>query len=188
MKDFDENLYKGMQKQIKGAMIPIRDKARSYAPANSEVLTNWFTPSSMANSVLYKPKYRAFPKYDQSETRKNIVYRAGKNKRNKGTNFNVTNYVANVKSPGGAIYETAGRKSGPGGNPNTASLNPNASLQFISSFGPLYGKSRDMQGRLIYRAWAEDQGRVTHGVLLAINTAVKTFNATNTVDKYSLAA
>jgi hypothetical protein len=45
-----------------------------------------------------------------------------------------------------------------------------------------------MQGRLIYRAWAEDQGRVTHAVNLAINTAVNTFNATNTDDKYSLAA
>lgn len=186
MKNFDENLYKGMQKQIKGVMIPIRDKARGYAPANSTLLSNWTKALAFGPQTT---KFRPFPKYDESETKKGIVYSPGQNKRNKGTAFNVSYYVAN-RSPGGAIYETSGRKSGASGNRNTESLNPNAGQQFMAQFGSdsLVGKSQDMQGRLIYRAWAEDQGRVTHAVNLAINTAVNTFNATNTDDKYSLAA
>jgi hypothetical protein len=186
MKNFDEDLYKGMQKQIKGAMIPIRDKARSYAPANSTLLSNWTNPLAFGPQST---KYRPFPKYDQTVTKKGIVYKQGLNKRNKGTAFSVTNYVAN-RSAGGAIYETAGRKSGASGNKNTESLNPNAGQQFMAQFesSSLLGKSQDMQGRLIYRAWAEDQGRVTNSVLLAINVAVNTFNATNTASKYTLAA
>ena len=185
MKDFDDNLYKGMNKQIKGAMIPIRDKARAYAPANSEMFSGWTKKPSSTETI----KYRAFPAYDQAETRLNIIYRPGKNKRNKGTSFNVSYYVANTKSPGGAIYETAGRLSGRAGNVGD-SLNPKASQQFIAKLDvdKLFGKSRNMQGRLIYRAWAEDNGRAYHAVNLAISTAVKTFNATNTTDKYSLAA
>jgi hypothetical protein len=186
MRKFDDDLYKGMQKQIKAAMIPIRDKARAYAPANSQLLSGWTNP------LVFGPqstKYRPFPKYDQTETKKGIVYKQGLNKRNKGTAFNVSNYVAN-RSAGGAIYETSGRKSGANGNRFTESLNPNAGPQFMSQFAgdSLVGKSQDMQGRLIYRAWAENQGRIAQSVNLAIEVAVKTFNATNTVDKYSLAA
>jgi len=35
MKNFDEDLYKNMQSHIKGVMIPVRDKARGFVPANS---------------------------------------------------------------------------------------------------------------------------------------------------------
>jgi hypothetical protein len=200
MRKFDEDLYKGMQKQIKDVMIPIRDKARAYAPSNSEMLSGW-TKAGTSSATI---NYRAFPKYDQSETRKGITYRAAANKRNKGTAFNVSYYVAN-RTAGGAIYETSGRKN-PGGQPSQASragkfsdykdttnkvnksLNPNAGRQFISSMGPIFGPNQPMQGRLIYRAWAEDQGRVSHAVNLAIDTAVNIFNATNTTDSFNLAA
>ena len=212
MRKFDDDLYKGMQKQIKGAMIPIRDKARAYAPSNSAMLSGW------TNKLAFGPqttKYTPFPKYDQAETVKGIVYKPGQNKRNKGTAFNVSYYVAN-RSAGGAIYETAGRKSGLGGRPTTHqarlkgggkftqsgtkvdnnSLNPNAGRQLMAPMGPLVGSTSELSfstktastGRLIFRAWNEDQGRVSHAVNLAIDVAVKTFNATNTSDKYTLAA
>lgn len=200
MRKFDDDLYKGMQKQIKNAMLPIRDKARAYAPANNELLSGWTNRAGSSETI----NYRAFPKYDQAETKRGIVYRQGNNKRNIGTSFNVSNYVAN-RSAGGAIFETSGRKN-PGGQPSQASkagkftnykdtsnkvnksLNPNAGKQFIASMGPLSGTKQPLQGRLIYRAWAEDQGRITRSVNLAIEIAVKTFNATNTIDKFSLAA
>jgi stress-induced morphogen len=184
MQVFDEDLYKGMDKQIKGVMIPIRDKARNYAPANNQLLRNWTSPDASEDTV----NYRAFPKYDQSETKRGIVYRPGNNKRNKGTAFNVSHYVAN-RSAGGAIYETSGRKT-PGGNRFTESLNPNAGQQFMAQFASdsLVGKNRPLQGRLIYRAWSEDQGRAAHAINLAIGTAVKIFNATNTPGSFGLAA
>ena len=222
MSYFDENLYKQMNKQIKSVMIPIRDKARGYAPRNSEMLSNWtkklaFGPQST--------KYRPFPKYDQTETQKGIVYRPGKNTKGYSAGQSFTRrwqlayFVAN-NSAGGAIYETAGRISGldgrdtshivasrhrfnkrytvsSGTKEDNNSLNPNAGRQLMAPMGPLVGsKSPELfagastrnVGRLIYRAWAEDQGRAKHSVNLAINTAVATFNATNTSDKYTLAS
>jgi hypothetical protein len=53
--------------------------------------------------------------------------------------------------------------------------------------GPLYGDKRQQRGRMIFRAWAEDQGQAAAAVNLAINTAVTKFNATNTADSYGLA-
>jgi len=41
MKILDPNLNKEMQTEIKNAMIPIRDQAKSYMPANNEVLSGW---------------------------------------------------------------------------------------------------------------------------------------------------
>ena len=223
MKKFDEDLYKQMNKQIKAVMIPIRDKARSYAPGNSQMLSGWTKAGSSSETI----NYRAFPKYDQSETKKGIVYRPGKNSKGFGggqaftRRWQVAYFVAN-NSAGGAIYETAGRRSGLGGRDpshvvasrhklakdkkyktssgtrvDNNSLNPNAGLQLMAPMGPLVGaRSAELfkgasarnVGRLIFRAWAEDQGRAAHGVNLAINIAVGMFNATNTADKYSLAA
>jgi hypothetical protein len=223
MKKFDEDLYKEMNKQIKAAMIPIRDKARGFAPGNSEMLSGW----TKANSSTPAKYHKFFPKYDQKEVKDGIVYRAGKNSKgfDGGQKFTrrwqVSYFVAN-NSAGGAIYETAGRRSGLGGRGTSHvvasrhklakdkkyttssgtrvdnnSLNPNAGKQLMEPMGPLVGArspelfagaSSANVGRLIFRAWAEDQGRAAHGVNLAINTAVNIFNATNTADKYSLAA
>jgi hypothetical protein len=223
MREFDNDLYKGMNKQIKAAMLPIRDKARGFAPANSSMLSGWTKAASSTETI----NYRAFPKYDQAETQKGITYNQGANKRN-AAGFSMTHYVAN-RSAGGAIYETAGRKSGPDGQPaggrtlgyagkrfgagpiipvwasgkdiNT-SLNPEAGRQFIAranANGELVNArprqqgqrgrvSRMSTGRLIYRAFAEDQGRATRAINLAIENAVKTFNTTNTQAKYALGA
>jgi hypothetical protein len=209
MRQFDPDLASQMNKQIKGAMIPIRDKARGYAPANSEMLSNW-TKAGGSDATI---KYRAFPKYDQSETQKGIIYKQSANKRNRN-GFQAVYFIAN-NSAGGAIYETAGRKSGLGGRPTTHqarlkgggsftqsgtrrdnnSLNPNAGKQLMAPMGPLvgnYDQSRSSRtantGRLIFRAWSEDQGRVTHAVQLAINVAVARFNATDYRSGYGLAA
>jgi hypothetical protein len=198
MRKFDPDLAKQMNKQIKGAMIPIRDKARSYAPLNSQMLSGWTKASSSDETI----KYRAFPKYDQNETRDGIIYRQSANKPNRN-GFQAAYFIAN-NSAGGAIFETSGRKN-PNGLPSQASragkysnykdtsnrvnksLNENAGRQFIASMGSLYGSPQLAQGRLIFRAWSEDQGRVTHSVNLAINTAVAKFNATNTQSAYGLA-
>lgn len=179
MRKFDPDLAKEMNKQIKGAMLPIRDKARSFAPGNGSMLSGWKGGSASAATA----KYRAFPNYDQSEVQRGIVYRQGSNNKGEvaGAKFSrrwrVAYFVAN-NSPGGAIYETSGRKSGPGGNKNTKSLNPNAGQQFMDRLNsnPLIGNSTPEKGRLVYRAWAEDQGRAAQAVNLAINVAVARFS------------
>jgi hypothetical protein len=192
MRAFDPDLAQQMNKQIRNAMIPIRDKARGYAPDNSKMLTNW------TNADAFGPqsrKYRAFPKYDQSETQKGIVYRPSANNKSEIAGVRFTRafqlaYFVSNNSAGGSIYETSGRKSGPDGNKYTKSLNPNAGKQFMEPLNPypLVGRTQRTEGRLIYRAWAEDNGRAFHAVNLAINASVKTFNATNTPSTYGLAA
>jgi hypothetical protein len=145
-------------------------------------------------------KYRAFPKYDQSEVVKGIIYRQGAN--NSGEvagakfrrRFQVTHYIANT-SAGGAIYETSGRLA-VAARPSR-SLNPNARAQFLEPLGPIYGTqgtrdprfgNTDHRGRLIYRAWDEDNGRAARAVNLAIDTAVNQFNARKAVGRYKAAA
>lgn len=220
MRKFDPDLAKAMNKQIKSAMLPIRDKARSYAPGNSDVLSGWVKAGSSDATV----KYRPFPKYDQSEVQGGIVYRQGANNKGEvaGSKFTrrwqVAYFIAN-NSPGGAIYETAGRvhpqgrsqthivasrhkvnkryKEVGGTRRDMNSLNPNAGRQFVGSLGQIYGKrgtidprfgNTDQRGRLIFRAWEENQGRAAHSVNLAINIAVAQFNASHTQSAYGLGA
>ena len=197
MRKFDANLAKQMNMQIKTAMMPILEKAQAYAPANSQMLSGWTKADAFGPQSR---KYRAFPKYDQSEVVKGIIYRQGAN--NSGEvagakfkrRFQVTHYIANT-SAGGAIYETSGRLAA--ARKASRSLNPNARAQFLEPLGPLYGTrgtsdprfgNTDQRGRLIYRAWDEDNGRAAQAVNLALNTAVAQFNANSAMGKYKAAA
>ena len=66
------------------------------------------------------------------------------------------------KSAAGAIYETAGRKSGVQGR-----FTPNLG-------GQLSGQTQKMRGRAIYRAYEQDQGKAKAAVIKAIfNSADK---------------
>ena len=196
MRKFDPDLAKQMNKQIKNAMMPIRDKAQAYAPANSQMLSGWAgTFASEATA-----RYRAFPNYDQAEVTAGIIYRQGAN--NSGQvagakfrrRFQVTHYIANT-SAGGAIYETSGRLSS--ASKASRSLNSNARAQFLEPLGALYGTrgtsdprfgNTDQRGRLIYRAWDEDNGRAAQAVNLALNSAVERFNANSAMGKYGVVA
>ena len=197
MRKFDSDLAKQMNKQIKTAMMPIIEKAQGYAPANSQMLSGWTKADAFGPQSR---KYRAFPKYDQSEVVKGIIYRQGAN--NSGEvacakfrrRFQVTHYIANT-SAGGAIYETSGRLA-EAARPSR-SLNPNARAQFLEPLGPIYGTqgtrdprfgNTDHRGRLIYRAWDQDNGRAARAVNLAIDTAVNQFNARKAVGRYKAAA
>ena len=196
MRKFDPDLAKQMNANIKRAMMPIRDKAKAYAPGNDQMLSGWV--GTFASEVT--ANYRAFPKYDQAEVTQGIIYRQGAN--NFGEvmgakfrrRFQVTHYVANP-SAGGAIYETSGRLNA--SRKASRSLNPNARAQFLEPLGPLYGTrgmadprfgSTDQRGRLIFRAWDEDNGKASQAVNLALNAAVNQFNASMAAGRYKVAA
>ena len=174
MRAVDDDLFKEMSTGIKAVMLPIRDKARDYLPYQDEVLSGWGT----ATASVATANYRAFPAYNYQTAKSGIKYKAGSNKRNRN-GFSVTNYVSNESAPG-AIYETAGRKN-PNGSSGGASLNPDASVQFIQALPEMMnnyratGRKRD--GRLIYRAWAEDSGKVYKKVVDAVEKTAKKFNA-----------
>jgi len=178
LREVDPTLNITMRKYIKAQMIPVRNDARGYLPSNSEVLSGW----TKLAGIIGPMKYRAFPQYDESVAKKGIVYREGKNQRNRA-GFSSIFYVANTTAPG-AIYETAGRKN-PFGDPKSKSLNPTAGRQFIGAAGGQLnmkgaGKSK---GRAIYRAWAEDNGRIVPAVLKAINYTATKFNKETEIKK-----
>jgi len=69
------------------------------------------------------------------------------------------------KSAAGAIYETAGRKSGITGN-----FTPRLG-------GQLVGKGQKMTGRAIFRAFEDDRGKAQDGVVKAIFKAKAKFDS-----------
>ena len=205
LRKFAPDLGKETQKEMGAALAPITAKARGYLPADSEMLSGWTSASASTETT----KYRHFPKYSQTEAKRGIKYSTTPSRPNR-SGFVALARIMN-KSAGGAIYETAGRKSGPDGqihqartrgiftdyidtsNKVSKSLNPNAGKQFIAranSLGRLVNArpsgivgraTRKMTGRVIFRAFAEDQGKATGAVLKAIEKSANNLNKRATV-------
>lgn len=173
------DLAKELTKELGTVLKPIVNEARSFVPLQSP-MSGW--------SEIDKPRGK-FPKYNALEIRKGIVYKTTPSKPNKAGFVN--NIRIQNKSMIGAIYETAGRKNGQGQDwvgPRAGgaskgvsrSNNPYAGNQFISNLGNLYGSSKRgdhrMMGRLIFRAWANTQGRANASVFKAIENTTTKFN------------
>jgi hypothetical protein len=170
--------------------------ARGFVPSDSQVLSNWSKPIS-SESLTYRP----FPRFSSFEAKRGIGYKTTPSKPNR-SGFVALARLINA-SASGAIYETAGRKN-PQGQPVfqrtrftpanyredrrgfNKSLNPDAGRQFIENLNStgklanarpvgLKGRpSRKQTGRLIFRAWSEDNGKANEAIVRAIeNSAVK---------------
>ena len=178
LNQYAPDLAKELTKELGNILKPIVNEARSYVPIASP-MSGWTKRETS--------KGARFPKYDALEIRKGIIYKTTPSKPN-AAGFVNTVRIQN-KSMIGAIYETAGRKNGQGqdwvgakaGGASkgvSRSVNPYAGNQFISNLGQLYGSNRRgdhrMMGRLIFRAWANTQGRANASVFKAIeNTTTK---------------
>jgi len=174
------------QKEISGLLRSVTNKARGFVPSEAP-LSGWGNKVGIwANRA-----------YDSGEIRRGITYSTTPSRPNK-KGFRSMAAIYN-KSAAGAIYETAGRKN-PMGQPSQASTrgkfssyvdtsnkvnksaNPNAGKQFINSMGEMYKStrqegqrgrlSRKMNGRLIFRAWGEDQGKTNALVIKAIEKSL----------------
>ena len=170
MRDVDKDLNKEMSKNVKQAMLIVRDRARGYLPQQNEVLSGWGKGTGSLDTI--KDPKRLFPPYDYALARNGVAYSAGQNKRN-NSGYRAAFYVYN-NSRSGAIFETAGRLNKPRGN---RSLNPNAPAEFNSAAEMLssmkgQGKQR---GRVIYRAWDETKNKVIPAVVQAIDTVAIKF-------------
>jgi hypothetical protein len=191
LRKYSPDLEKQLKKEMVVALKPIVIKARGYIK-NTSPLSGWSARSFSEGS---------FPFYDAGIMRRGITYTTSQTKPNrKGWAYSAAIYN---KSASGAIYETAGRKN-PNGQeaaPNrmgetrkrfNRSNNPRAGQSFIAGLeaaSPLTQGStkytrpgegrrgRYMKGRAIYRAWAEDQGRVTGAVMKAIERASMNYRA-----------
>lgn len=178
---FAPDLEKNLNKQVRASLQPIVKEARSYVVTPG--LRNWIfhgksTGITKSTSMFRRGK---FPLFNASQVKAGIVLSLKPTKRNnKGF---VTAYSIQNKTAAGAIMETAGRKNplGQPWNPENASHdyshsnNPRAGQRFITGqHGTLKGDGKQ-RGRLIYRAWAENQGRALSKVLQAVDATVLQF-------------
>lgn len=196
---YPRKLDKETQKNLRKVLSRVVNNAKGYLPSDQQMLSGWTGETSSADTI----KYRAFPKYDQGKAIRGIKASTTPTKPNRN-GFSSLVSIVNA-SAGGAIYETAGRKN-PNGAPHqettkgtfssyidtsnkvSKSLNKNAGKQFIdrmNQFGKLVsareeGKvgraTRKLTGRVIFRAWAEDQGRANAAVIKAVEAANKTID------------
>ena len=191
LKEYAPELAKETQKEIAGHLRKVVNRARGFVPSDAP-LSGWGNDAG-------DWAYRAF---DSGTVKKGIGFSTTPTKPNK-RGFRSLATIFN-KSAAGAIYETAGRKNPQGlpaaqrvkkyrggqfitewqgGKEVNKSANPNAGRQFIDSLPPLVDsqqsnspgrRTRKTKGRLIFRAWAEDQGRTTALVIKAIQAANQT--------------
>jgi hypothetical protein len=187
LKKIQPELAKESNKEIRNLLKVIATRARGFVPSEAP-LSGWGKEVGDWSS-------RAF---NSGSIKRGIGYSTAPSKANK-RGFRTLASVYN-NSAAGAIYETAGRKN-PQGQPSQASTkgvyssyidtsrkvnksaNPNAGRQFIEAMGDLVDsqasgkagrRTHKTKGRLIFRAWAEDQGKTKAAVLKAMNKSIET--------------
>jgi hypothetical protein len=160
LRSYAPDLAKETQKEIKVAITPISKAARGYVPDRGEVLSGWL-PRQMSEGT--------FPTFNPSEVKSRIGFKTSPSKAN-SRGFRSLAQVFN-KSRAGSIYERMGKVS----PESRFVLNQDGKFR-----APLKGKGR-MQGRVLYRAYDENNGKAREGVLKAIATAGKKLNQRATV-------
>ena len=175
------DLAKELTVEITKSLKVIQKSARGFVPNNAPGgLYNWqfdasrkiTAQNSMFKTFNAKGRVRFFPLYNATEIKRGIVYRTGYSKPN-SKGFRSLFRVKNM-SAAGAIYETAGRK--------TPGITPQGE-RFVKQ-GPIYGRKRngqDMRGRVLYRAWEQDEGRSTVAIFKAIEQTRLKFEKRATV-------
>jgi len=191
------DLAKELTAEITKSLKVIQKDARGFVPNKAPAgLYNWeFNPNRKltAKNSMFRTfasegeRVRFFPLYNATEIKRGIVYRTGYGKPN-SKGFRSLFRVKN-SSAAGAIYETAGRAH-PSGDPRSKSNNPNAGARFVQQ-GALYGRKSsagDMRGRVIFRAWEQDQGKQLTSIMRAIETTTMKFNKRATVSSSKASA
>lgn len=183
LRRFAPDLEKQLRKDLANAMKPVVAKARGFVPADAPM-------SGWAARAFSEGK---FPTYSASTIKSGITFTTIPGKVNP-YGFSSMAKINN-KSAAGAIYETAGRNGpqpwvGPKGGSSkgvSRSVNPEAGAQFIENL-PALTSSLKGRGRLIFKAWAQDQGKAEGAALTAIDKVTRLFNAKISAGPLSKAA
>jgi hypothetical protein len=155
LRKFAPDLAAETTKEIGNFLKPVVKNARGFIPANSEIPSGWLVGNQ-------KGKW-ARVAFDSAIAKRGIGYKTTPSKVNR-SGFRSLVSILN-KTAAGAIYETAGRKSG-----NTGRFTPR--LQ-----GSPVGPSQKQSGRAMFKAWQQDQGKAKGAVLQAIFNSAAKFNA-----------
>ena len=155
LRQFTPDLAKQLPKEMAIALKPVVKTARGYAPSESQILSGW-KPRSFSEAK--------FPTYNASMVKAGIGYKTTPSKPNR-RGFRSLARLFN-KTAAGAIYETAGRKT------------PDS--RFVKNLNSKYNSDMKgtgkLEGRVLYRAYEEDQGKAQTGVLKAIEKAKTRLN------------
>ena len=180
---FAPDLAKELTKEITTSLKLIQRSARGFVPSQAPAgLFNWDKvavrePKAFNTSGRARP----FPRYDAATIKKGIVYRTGYGKPN-SKGFRSLFRVKN-SSAVGAIYEKAGRLNNDGDQKTKRTPTDARGAVFVQQ-GALYGSRKmgqDMRGRVLYRAWEQDQGKQLVAIFKAIDTARDKLNKRATV-------
>jgi hypothetical protein len=155
LKQFTPDLAQETTKEIGNFLKPVVKNARGFIPSNSEIPSGWLLGNQ-------KGKWSRVA-FDSAIAKRGIGYKTTPSKPNR-RGFRSLVSILN-KTAAGAIYETAGRKSGIEGR-----FTPR--LQ-----GSLVGSSQKQQGRAMFKAWQQNEGKAKGAVLQAIFNAANKFNA-----------
>ena len=177
LKTYAPDLQKQMDTEIRTAMKDVIKDARRRVPESTR-LYNWTDNGQTRQSRTGRAT--AFPAYNQSLIRRGLTYSIGKQRRNRA-GF-VSLFTLFNKSAIGAIVETAGRAN-PSGSSRSQSNNPQAGQMFnttlsnqVGALKSYKGGDRKTTGRLLYAAYADNQGRALDAIMAAINKANDAFN------------
>lgn len=197
MRALQPELSKELTKEIKTLLAPVIKSAKQYVPNENHGLTNWFYNSKPNKITSHNSMFRVgkFPKFNPNEVKAGIKAEFSPTRRGSKGFVSLVRIVNTTRA--GAIFETAGRKH-PSGQPwdrkngshkVSHSLNPKAGEHFINSLIGEFKGSDNKRGRLIYRAWAENQGRALGAILQAIEkTAIKTTSFVDNAKAFRKAA
>jgi hypothetical protein len=155
LRKFSPDLAKALPKEIAAALKPITKAAKGYLPDDGQVLSGWLARDGAE---------ARFPSYNARIVKSGIGYKTTPSKPNR-RGFRSLARVFN-KSAAGAIYETMGRKT--------------PQSRFVQNQDNKYNsqmKGRDkMEGRALFRAYEENNGKAREAVLDAIENAAKKLN------------
>jgi hypothetical protein len=191
LKKFEPELAKETQREMAGLLKKVVSKARGFVPSQAP-LSGW------GNNVGIWSGDRTF---NAGVIKRGIGYSTTPSKPNK-RGFRALAAVFNKNAAGAIYEtagrlnpqgqppakRTVAFRNGQvvpawqSGKDINTSANPNAGKQFIDSMGQMYVAKRQpgqggrvgrkMNGRLIFRAWGEDQGRTNAAIIKAIEKSM----------------
>ena len=204
----DENMRTKIRYAIDPLMRGVALKAKGFVVGNSNVLSGWVKP--IQSDVNYRPfpKYdasivRSGIGYNPGENKttkngfkvSNYVY-------NVSAPGSIYETAGRLNPNGRAPFQMTPSKGASGTYTKRSakskafeeykSNNPFASQQFIGDLEPVTSQprikgmrsgGRKTKGRLIYKAWAQDSGKVYNAILKAIDNTATDFTKMTTIKK-----
>jgi len=206
---FDEDLRLRVSRAIDPLMRQVADKAKGFVPSDAQVLSGWSKPISSPINYKPFPKYssneaRAGIGYNPGKNKINKNgWQVSQYVYNVSRAGSIYETAGRLNPQGRAPFQMTPSKGASGTYTKRSaksrafeeykSNNPFASQQFIAALEPVTKPKRipgapgvtgrKMQGRLIYKAWAQDSIKVYEAILKAIDGSATEFTRKTQIKK-----